>query len=236
MRVVHALAPLAIAALAGSQPSAGAPDVGALVDRLRGCGLLSEGTLTASTLDGFYIPDGCYAGCLAEGRCEDLSATICRTSIDLRRGCDERCAHACADGELIANSRVCDGAMDCTDGSDESGCPHFTCGDGTEVSIIARCDGYPQCSDRSDELGCAGYCQSIYDYEVPVRFYRCDGYAYCRDGSDEAGCGTFHCESGYDLHFDTGRSVVCDGYSQCGDGSDERGCPAIARLAATCSP
>ena len=75
---------------------------------------------------------------------------------------------------------VCNGVMDCSDGSDEKGCPnstatagvakndtsflHFDCDSNSfhclTVSLCIdkkkRCDGYPDCSDLSDELDCTG--------------------------------------------------------------------------------
>jgi hypothetical protein len=85
----------------------------------------------------------------------------------------EKCGAAgfeCRDRSCLAYSLVCDGRMDCGDGSDEDADYAFCgaggacgadgagggllCDDGTCVAPEAVCDGIADCPDGSDELYC----------------------------------------------------------------------------------
>lgn len=175
-----------------------------LAGTLRECAILSEGEVSELP---FYAPTECYESCYAEASCEELQAALCRTSVALFQGCDERCAFRCGDDSLIAVEQWCDGVDNCADESDELGCGVYTCDDGTTLYGSHRCDGAARCPDRSDELGCPLNCDVVYppaacpgvecaDGTMVSAGSRCNGRVQCPDGSDEVGCAelTFMCE------------------------------------------
>lgn len=94
---------------------------------------------------------------------------------------------ACGDGTSIPETWQCDGAPDCTDGSDEQNCPMFACGDGTEILLTEQCDGTPDCENLSDEQNCPGQFTCGDGYGIPID-WQCDGYPDCEDQTDEQGC------------------------------------------------
>lgn len=207
---------------------------GALVSHLTSCGLLSEGEVGPGALRSLYAPDACYQQCFREADCARLEAALCRSSLDLLLACDRRCAHPCGDGTLVAVERVCDGAPQCADASDEAGCPgrgDIVCEDGTRV-VGVRCDDVWTCPDGSDERDCPTSPLSMCDGRFFSDYERCDGYRGCSDGADEDGCPAFICDDGRRVTYRVGgESPRCDGWRQCGDGSDEEGC---ARLEPNC--
>ncbi|KAI4873047.1 hypothetical protein NFI96_006125 [Prochilodus magdalenae] len=150
-------------------------------------------------------------------------------------GCDSG-QFRCASGRCIPAGWRCDGTADCTDDSDESGCPgrtcsstQFSCTNGACIPGEYRCDHLPDCSDGADERNCHypecselrcanGACYNTSQH--------CDQVLNCRDGSDEANCtqrcsgGQFQCGNGECIP----RGYVCDHDDDCGDRSDEQNC------------
>ncbi|XP_022832802.1 basement membrane-specific heparan sulfate proteoglycan core protein-like isoform X3 [Spodoptera litura] len=135
----------------------------------------------------------------------------------------------------IEPNRVCDGASDCTDGTDEANCPNRTCGDddfhcrsGACIESSRRCDNVYDCPDHDDEFGCdcrpdEFRCTS--DGNCIEERKKCDGVPHCADGSDELDCptGYFKCRNGKIIP----ESLRCNRHYDCTpeDLSDEQNCP-----------
>jgi Low-density lipoprotein receptor domain class A len=198
---------------------------------LDGCGLMSEGAYDCAD-----FPTGgqelCEVNCMLSSTCEDLEQTMCTatpvaTIIDCFDGCEETHGFECTDGEFVDEDAECNGWEECTDGSDEEGCPQFVCDDDERVQINAECNGWEECTDGSDEVGCTMWMCDDGVQEI-LENQRCSFYEDCTDGSDEAGCpNTFECTDGQIIHED----YECDGDDDCNDGTDEHnGCPEYAEM------
>ncbi|XP_052756265.1 prolow-density lipoprotein receptor-related protein 1 [Galleria mellonella] len=152
----------------------------------------------------------------------------------------------------VERSQLCDGKVDCPNGSDEetSICDTLTCREnefmctsGSCILSSFKCDGEQDCADGSDEADCNktcafGYYQCRNKNCIEMR-KRCDGQNDCSDHSDEELCEepvtmfgetlVPRCEE-REYSCELNRSIClpftarCNFKTECPGGTDEIGC------------
>jgi hypothetical protein len=188
------------------------------IQRLRDCGLLTNGPLQCT--DPASRSEQCSFECLSIASCSILAEAECTGVIPVPlNSCFSNCTgFTCDSGETVPIAWRCDDQPDCEDGSDEERC-QFECGSGEFLPEFYKCDFFADCADASDEVDCDGFeCGSG---ELIAPSWRCDLEADCADASDEAMCDWFGCQG---TGADIPTTWRCDGTEDCLDGSDEFDC------------
>lgn len=175
---VAALMALSVGACHGSGGSDDATTAcHAYADKLRSCGLMSSGVVDCGS--GSAREFRCFQQCANAASCSALSTALCSDEetpegeafvgcvFDCLGSRPQEAEFSCRNGSSIPAAWQCDGHEDCSDGSDEAGCPTFRCTDGETVPESFQCDGFEDCADGSDEAGCPEYAHIVCTEEEP---------------------------------------------------------------------
>jgi hypothetical protein len=128
---------------------------------------------TCDTSDNYYFYcyddtstyDKCLADCVETATCADVLASACdiytsNSVYTCWTSCFDTAYFLCDASYEVPEYWLCDGFTDCSDGTDEVGCPvtptHTCPNDDYTYPDSYRCDGFNDCAtDGADELGCA---------------------------------------------------------------------------------
>lgn len=133
----------------------------------------------------------------------------------------------CTSGRCVPFWWKCDGVMDCSDGSDELGCPMSVDPTGMMQPNGNGSIGTSTMRPSTSPLDCTAEQFRCDSGRCLPKSFVCDGDNDCRNGEDETNCSAACGDKTFRCHSD-GRCLpiakYCDGTKNCVDGSDEEGC------------
>ncbi|XP_068625224.1 vitellogenin receptor Yl [Battus philenor] len=192
---------------------------------------------------------------LCNGKCINKYA-LCKTNSSTTTSsptCSPTEFRCTKDNICIEHSLVCDGHVECPDGSDEDpeSCDtlscyvtEFMCTSGSCIPVNWRCDGSEDCVDGSDEVDCENKTCSAGQFqcrngECVDLSKRCNAQIDCFDHSDEDGCDLTdgfeeidekrQCQS-WEYACERNETIClpltarCNAKIECPGGTDEAGC------------